>query len=256
VVETYVGLYLGMSGRYSEALERLDAALARFARDKQLLWVAVASNHKAQLLCQLGQFARARQALDYAEPPVESVRARGALVAARIERGLGHSGHAAIQRAVETLAPGSDPNVRMLVLLDAAPADDPQLALERVDEVLAMAERMEFGGVAMAARLRRAQLQCRAGEVQAAAAAMRDLVERLDAVQPSDLTLGEAWWAAAQVFDAAGDGDETLMALARGAQWVRRVALPQVPEAFRDSFLQRNPSHRALLAAADRRIAQ
>jgi hypothetical protein len=46
-----------------------------------------------------------------------------------------------------------------------------------------------------------------------------------------------------------------LMALARGAQWVRRVALPQVPEEFRDSFLQRNPSNRALLAAADRRLA-
>jgi hypothetical protein len=45
------------------------------------------------------------------------------------------------------------------------------------------------------------------------------------------------------------------MALARGAQWVRRVALPQVPDAFRDSFLQRNPANRALLAAADRRLA-
>jgi tetratricopeptide (TPR) repeat protein len=255
VVETYVGLYLGMVGRYTEALERLDAALARFARDKQLLWVAVAANHKAQILCQLGQFARARQALDYAEPPVESVRARGALVATRIERALGRSGQATIQRAVDTLAPGSDPHVRMLVQLDAAPSDDPRLALERVDEVLAMAERMEFGGVAMAARLRRAQAQSRAGEVQAAAAAMREVMARLDAVPPTDLTLGEAWWAAAQVFDAAGDGDDALMALARGAQWVRRVALPQVPEAFRDSFLQRNPSHRALLAAADRRTA-
>jgi hypothetical protein len=36
---------------------------------------------------------------------------------------------------------------------------------------------------------------------------------------------------------------------------VRRVALPQVPAEFRDSFLQRNPTNRALLAAADRRLA-
>jgi hypothetical protein len=45
-----------------------------------------------------------------------------------------------------------------------------------------------------------------------------------------------------------------MMALARGALWVRRTALPHVPEAFRDSFLQRNPTNRSLLAAADRRL--
>ncbi|MEO7338151.1 MAG: hypothetical protein ABIV63_16380 [Caldimonas sp.] len=54
------------------------------------------------------------------------------------------------------------------------------------------------------------------------------------------------------MFDANGDGDDALMALARGAQWVRRVALPQVPDEFRASFLHRNPTNRALLAAADR----
>ena len=79
---------------------------------------------------------------------------------------------------------------------------------------------------------------------------------RLPALQPSDLYFGHAWWLAAQVFDASGDGDEALMAIAHGAQWVRRVALPQVPDAFRDSFTQRNPVNRALLAAADRRIGR
>ena len=65
-----------------------------------------------------------------------------------------------------------------------------------------------------------------------------------------------AAWIAAQVFDANGDGDEALMALAQGARWVRQVALPHVPEAYRDSFLHRNPSNQALLAAADRRLAR
>ena len=54
--------------------------------------------------------------------------------------------------------------------------------------------------------------------------------------------------------DAASDGDDALMALARGAQWVRRVALPHVPDEYRESFLQRNASNRLLLAAADRRL--
>ena len=60
-------------------------------------------------------------------------------------------------------------------------------------------------------------------------------------MQPADLYFGHAWWLAAQVFEASGDGDQALMALAHGAQWVRRVALPNVPEEFRDSFMQRNP---------------
>ena len=82
VVETYVGLYCGMVGRYGEALQRLDAALACFVRDKQAVWIAVASNHKAQFLIELGQFARARQALGYEPPPIDHVRARGATISA------------------------------------------------------------------------------------------------------------------------------------------------------------------------------
>jgi tetratricopeptide (TPR) repeat protein len=173
VVRTYVGLYCSAAGRYREALEHLDAAIDCFTRDKQAMWIALASNHKAQVLIDLGQFARARQTLAYEPSPVRVVQARGVAVAARLERLLGH------------------------------PAG-PQLS------------------------------------------------HALASLQPGDLYYAEAWWIAAQVFEANGDGDHQLLALARGAQWVRRVALPNVPDEFRDSFLLRNPVNRALLAAADR----
>lgn len=252
VVRAYVGLYCGLSGRYREALEHLDAALERFARDKQVLWIALVSNHKAQVLIDLGQFARARQALAYERAPVRSVQARGANVAARIDSALGHAVDGQLQAALATLTSGDDPHVRMQLMIDAAEHSDPRTALQRCDEVLQMALQLEFAGVAMKARLRRAQAQARAGQAREAALAMRELVDQLATVQPADMALGEAWWIAAQVFDANGDGDHSLLALARGAQWVRRVALPNVPEEFRDSFLQRNPVNRALLAAADR----
>ena len=256
VVETYAGLYCGMVGRYEEALQRLDAALACFARDRQAMWVAVASNHKAQLLIDLGQFARARQALEYERPLIDHVRARRATVAARVERALGRSGHALLAAAVGELGPGADPHVRMHVLLDGADGSDPAAGMQRCDEVLPMALALEFAGVAMKARILRAHAQSRAGEVGAAAAAMGALVGEFETVQPADLYLAHAWWLAAQVFEASGDGDQALMALAQGALWVRRTALPNVPAAFRESFLQRNPTNRALLAAADRRLAQ
>ncbi len=257
VVHTYVGLYSGALGRYREALEHLDLALDRFARDRQTVWVAVAANHKAQMLIDLGQYARARQALDYEAPSVTGVRARRATVAARVDRALGQPGaQSALLDAQQSLGAGDDPHIRMHLALDLAQQMQPQEALQRLEEVERWATGLEFAGVAMKARLRRAQAQSRAGQTQQAAQAMRDIVAHLDEVLPADLYLGEAWWIAAQVFDANGDGDEALMALARGAQWVRRVALPQVPEEYRNSFLQRNAANRALLAAADRRPVQ
>ena len=163
VVETYTALYCGMVGRYGEALQRLDAALACFSRDRQAVWVAVASNHKAQFLLELGQFARARQALEYERPPIDHVRARAATVAARIERALGHSGRTPIDNALALLGPGADPHVRMHVLLDHGDADDPRATLQRCDEVLEMALALEFAGVAMKARLLRAHALSRTG---------------------------------------------------------------------------------------------
>ncbi len=251
VVETYLGLYCGMVGRYGEALERFDAALATFQRDKQVVWTAVAANHKAQFLIDLGQFTRAHQALQYEAPPIAHVRARGATVAARLARALGHSGQGQINQALAELSSGGDPHIRMHALLEDVQGDDLPHTLRRIDEALSLAVQLEFAGVALKARLLRAQAVSRAGRVEEAAAAMRDLVPQLAQVQPADIYPGQVWWLAAQVFDASGDGDQALMALAQGAQWVKRVALPHVPEPFRDSFLQRNPSNRALLAAAD-----
>jgi DNA-binding SARP family transcriptional activator len=256
VLETYVGLYCGQVGRYGEALQHLDNALDCFGRDKQVVWFALAANHKAQFLIDLGQFARAQQTLAYQAPALDRVRARGATVAARLARALGHPGHDRTDEAVALLAGGGDPHVLMHALLDQACCHDGGADLARYDEVLRMALQLEFAGVAMKVRLLRAHAQSRAGETANAAAAMREIVSQLPTLQPVDLYLGEAWWIAAHVFDANDDRDDALMALAHGAKWVRQVALPNVPASYRESFLQRNPSNRALLAAADAKLGR
>jgi tetratricopeptide (TPR) repeat protein len=255
VIRAYVGLYCGMVGRYSEALEHLDAAIDVLKRDHQTTLHAVACNHKAQLLIDLGQFARARQMLDHEAPSVEAVRARGAHVAARIDRALGHPAPEQLEFALAALDRANDPHVRMHVMLEAAGHSEPGAAMQRCEEVLRMARQLEFGGVAAKALWLHAHAQCRAGQTAEAAAAMRELVTEIARMPPVDLYRGEAWWLAAQVFDAAGDSAQALLALAQGTDWVRRVALPNVPEAFRESFLTRNPTNRALLAAADRRLS-
>ena len=257
VVQTYVGLYCSVLGRYREALEHLDAALDTFGRDAQATWIAVAAHHKAQCLIDLGQYARARQALDYEVPAVDFVRARGAEIAARIARALGQpqDALAAMGRAVAALSPGADVHVRMHVMLDDLPRDDPAAALLRCDEVIAMARRLEFAGVAVKACLLRVRCLTAAGRASDAAAQARTTIAEMDSVLPGDLYLGEAWWIAARAFEAAGDADDALMCLSRGARWIRRIALPHVPDEYVDSFVHRNPSNRDLLAAADRRLA-
>ena len=252
-VETYVGLYCGMTGRYGEALERLDSALARFQRDGQALWLAVAGNHKAQILIDLGQFARARQALAGVAPDVAAVQARRAMLSARVDRALGLGEGQGLENALQILDRGGDAHVRMQALLDQSGGLDPAAAVTRCDEVRRLAGALEFGGVVVRAGLLHALALHRAGRSAEAAAALRELLPRLQGVQPADMYLPEAWWIAVQVFDACGASDEALQALASAAHWIRQVALPQVPEAFRASFLQRNPTNRALLAAADRR---
>ncbi len=255
VVETYVGLYCGMSGRYREALERLDSALARFRRDGQTLWIAVASNHKAQFLVELGQFARARQALEYDAPPVESVRARGINVAARIERALGASGEGELRRALEILALGGDPHVRMHALLDEAAGLEPTAAVARCEEVMRMAGELEFVGVSMKAELLRAKSLHRGDRSGEAAALLRALLPRLDKAQPADMYLADAWWIAFEAFDACEASDDAQAALVHGARWIKATCSSHVPAEFRDSFLSRNPVNRAILAAAGRRLA-
>ncbi|HEY2558831.1 MAG TPA: AAA family ATPase [Caldimonas sp.] len=252
VVETYVGLYCGMAGRYREALAMLDSALTRFRRDRQTLWIAVAANHRAQFLIELGQFARARQALAFDAPPVESVRARGENIAARIERALGKSGRVELQRALAILAQGGDPHVRMHTLLDEAAVLDPAAAVARCVEVARMATELEFVGVSMKADLLRARALHRANAVDAGVALLREVLPRLATAQPADMYLPDAWWIAAQVFEAGGAADDAASALAEGQRWIRQTALAHVPDEFRDSFLDRNPTNVAILAAARR----
>jgi DNA-binding SARP family transcriptional activator/tetratricopeptide (TPR) repeat protein len=255
VVETYVGLYCGMVGRYGEALEHLDSALARFRRDRQSLWTAVASNHKAQVLIDLGQFARARQTLRYESPPVESVRARGATLAARLDRALGQRGDAALTEALEILARGGDPHVRMHALLDEVERLEPTDGVARCDEVMRMAGELEFVGVSMRAGLLRARSLHLANQSNEGAALLRGLLPQLDKVRPVDMYMADAWWIGVRVFEACGASDEAAKALAQGTRWIRQIALPNVPDSFKDSFLQRNPTNRALLAAERRHLA-
>jgi hypothetical protein len=118
-----------------------------------------------------------------------------------------------------------------------------------------MAGELEFVGVSMRAGLLCARSLHLANQSNEGAALLRGLLPQLDKVRPVDMYMADAWWIGVRVFEACGASDEAAKALAQGTRWIRQIALPNVPDSFKDSFLQRNPTNRALLAAERRHLA-
>jgi hypothetical protein len=252
VIEVHVGLYGSGRGQYATALQAYDKALDLFRRDGQALWVAACSNNLAAMLIDLGQFARARRVLDYPLPSVHHVAARGAILSARIDRMLGASPTAALQRAAAELARGDDYYIGALLELERAETLAAAEALALGDAVAQAAEQREYGGIAIKARVVAARAALQAGDAALAAARWSELEPSLATLQPADSYPLVPAAAGIEILLAAGERQRAAELASRALDWLRQVALPRVPEAFRDSFLNRNPVNRTLLAAESR----
>jgi tetratricopeptide (TPR) repeat protein len=254
VIDLYVAIYSAACARFGDALDNLDRAEACFAGNGQTIWSVLASNHRANLLLQLGQHARARRSLEHAPVAMASIQSRTLLLTARLERALGHPGRESMRRAIELLGPHPDPYNRLLTQLDATLLMSPEEALAACAALLAEAESLEHGSIAARARMQRVQHLLR-GALLPEPQALDAMAEDLEAVQPADIYPPEAWWTLHRAWIALSEEARADAMLARAYDWTVARALPQVPAAFRDSFLHRNAINRDLIAAAGRRLA-
>ena len=252
VIEHHCALYSAEAGRYSESLDTIETALDCFRGDGQTLWIAVASNNKAAVLIHLAQYARAKKVLDYVAPSVDHVRARGAMLSARIARLLGGSAQPNLRVATEALGTAGDPYMRMLVELEQTLQMAPMDAAALCDSVRAAAEKIEYFGVALKANLFSVRYLLTAGETEVAAARWSELQPTLVSIQPADMYLPDVWSIGRDVLSATGDATEAAALLSRAVDWIEQTALRHVPPTYRDSFLHRNPVNRRLLTAASR----
>ncbi|HEX6704732.1 MAG TPA: AAA family ATPase [Albitalea sp.] len=250
VIDMTIAQYCVPLGRYREALQGLEGALQRFDRDNQITWRAVTRNHLARALLDLGQYAKARQALDYPPSPVQQVPARRALLWARCSRLMGGRDDAALAEARHILDKHGDPYMTMLVTLEASHAQDADEAAASCAEVQARAERLQFLGIATTARLLQAHHLHRGGVHEKALLLVADATDRIERHAPTDLYLPTAWWIASLARRAGGDAEGADDCLRRACDWILHTALPEVPDYFRDSFLERNETNRDVLAAA------
>jgi hypothetical protein len=241
-------------GDFRRGLDALDAAMACFRHTEHAPFRVATENVTIALLIRLGQFARARRMADSDVPErLRDARGRRLTLLARLEHAAGNSGRRYLDEVLKLhagLPVGLAPTA-LLARLELSRELPPAAALATCTEVEREAMRGEWLGYAAAARVRQADCLA-ADDPRAAADVMGRVLDDLPRISPVDSYLPEAWWVAHRAFAAAGDTPSARAALRTARDWVMRTALPTVPGAYRDSFLNRNPVNRAILTTAGR----
>ncbi|HRD95282.1 MAG TPA: hypothetical protein PLA97_02630, partial [Rubrivivax sp.] len=240
-------------GRYGEAHDSLTQALRQWTGEGVKTWRVVAENSLAYLYWLLGQHARARQVLATPLGLGEPGFARRQVIKTRLKLLPPEAARASLRAALEQPAPTDRGITRFGTQLALAALVAPPQRVAELAALLQEAREREHLSVALHASIRRADALREIGEHAACAAATHEAIEMADeGCIPHDLYLGEFWWLAWLCLQAAGDAGAARGALLRGEAWVREVALPNVAEPFRDSFMHRNEVNARLLPAARR----
>lgn len=250
-VELYVASHETALGRYREALGSFARADACFGEDKTTIWLGLAANYKANLWIHLGQYARAGQTLQHDAPMIPISAARRECLRLRIDQALGRRSGRTIDEALAMLGERPDPIQMLLLRLEAARMLSPAEGVAACQALCDQANAREHPAAAMRARVLWLDHLRAAGFVRDTDA--DDVAEALRSTQPADTYLPAAWWAVAQAYETLGRMPDADQALQRAWSWVVEGALAQVPDTFRDSFLNRNATNVAILGAAARR---
>lgn len=238
-------------GRLAEALALYEEARSAFEATGAHLWRHVAELGLATTWMRLGQYARALPLLhteDDAAPP----HLRGQRRLARADAALdgGHSPQPWLDEGWALLqGQPAHAGGAAIVWLRAQP---PQQALAEATRRADEAQAADQGGVALGLRVRQCEAALALGQAEAAEQAAQAALDLLHAgLHPDAMDLATVWLAAAEAARAAGRAPEAARRAAAGAAWLRQTALPQVGTHFIESFLQRQPAHRRLLALHD-----
>lgn len=248
-IHTQLASHYAGAGRLGQALEMLDWAKNCFVQTGSATWQLIAEHRLSRVYLQLGQAARARQALS----PLPAVATAGhrvtrSVIEARIALRLGCFDLARLKRETSPLLADLTPmDRRALLLFKAAVLPAPE-ALELAQQVLfeAAAQSDPTARVHALGRVARAWADLGQGTLakrhaRLAWAALATSVP-LDISHTSfcNLVHGAAL---------AGSDQGTADAAVRSAMtWIQQ-ARPHVPEPYWHSFCELNPDHRQLLVA-------
>jgi DNA-binding SARP family transcriptional activator/tetratricopeptide (TPR) repeat protein len=250
-------LALSHLGRFGQALTQAELGLDSM-RQYQPTRLEFAQLRLASVWGHLGQWSRLLQLLaavpvdDSTPGPVRVMRARLVWQAAQA---LGNDLSEARQGLVDELArldPVGRPDLRLPLVLDLALAPGAGDPLSQIDIARQEAQRIGHMGLVLAANICAASIE--PNPIQARQAALAALELAAQGRQTVALLPAALWLHCGRALRLAGEERHADDVLTQGRDWLRTTAAEQVPESFRDSFLNRQPVHRELLALASHRL--
>jgi len=240
---------------YREAVAGLEHAKAVLA-ERMPGWSIAFDNVATALWMQLGQLARARQASQAAlghvdgALPLYAAQARALAVTLDLDQGQDGQALAVLDEAQTRLAAGSARAGLQLALVRARLLS-PEQALAAACQIAEAARSGGWLGHALDAEVMACEFATRAADGRAASLHAQAALGLFETVEPASLYRARVWLAAARAL-VGDDAARSRRLVQQAVHWVQESALQRVPPEFRDSFLQRNPVNRELLAMASR----
>lgn len=253
------GALLLAAGRVREALDLLAEACGILAGGGSAYWLAYCADQLALLYAHVGQPVRARDLLAQdlpSQPPLPPETEISRWIArSRVARLSGRRPIAASGKSLQAINSAACPTRSLLLaMLENSYSIDAGKALALCRHVEEQACQRGHAAIRLHALALAADWAACCGDKTGAGALAAEAMDLAREFSPVGTSVPELMWSIHRGFTAAGDSDGAREALHRGVRFIETSALPNVPPEFRESFLHRNPTHRALLTTATRRV--
>jgi tetratricopeptide (TPR) repeat protein len=241
-------------GRFGDALRLLEPA---YAEMRQAAYVPLGSAIEADLAnlyLWLGQTSKAIsvvRSLDRAAPA--TMHRYHFLARAQIEFAQGGSPRKLLEHARTWAEREGGAVASLIVELETLRCTRADGACERALAAVVRCERIGLALLEWPLRAVLVKSLLESRQIAEAAREARRVLQRIRHVPIGVLYTPEVASICAEAFTAVGETEAAGRAIAFAATWIIRVALPSVPDEFRASFLDRNPTNRSVLLASKAR---
>ena len=244
-------------GAFAQALVDLEGGLEMFGPMQASYWSVLAENQLALCYVLLGQPGRAQRLLPTlpGNAPPKAVLLRR-LARSQLARATGARPDARAFDAIEEREEGVPLWLDALLRIDGATAAGTVDGTDRLSPLVVELRDRQMPGLLLHALARLADCALRAGRHGLALDCALEAFELGTRRAPTGLYHPELWWIVYQVLDFTDHHAAAVTSLRRAVDWIRVQALPNVPSAFEDSFLSRNPTNRDVLTTATRRLGR
>ena len=242
------GNYLRV-GRFADALPLLRWALEQFRSGRSGVWAAVAEERLAKLYLRLGQPALARQTLTAlpadANPGLRLCRVlfdiRLATPGEQATPACALATLADAPSQAPTSVPASDRAAAQLLLGTLLPPAEAEPWFEQLHQAAAAAGKLPL---ALAARMRPADVLRQRGRNTEAAALAAQALQAAVVAEPFDMERNEFWWLAVQALAAGGLESAASQTLGTAVRWINTRCQRRLSTAFADATRSTGPCWR------------